>query len=327
MSIKTALYFIMQFVVLFFFAKHSKAEDALQPYCDVTVKATSVEMPKSGESDFPGELWSKGPVSCYQVPAISSIPRLPDEISSDARLSSQLRVIAAKGEYEPVSFIISPRTDIAKLTLKASRLVGSGGDIPATNIDIRVVKCWYQGGTAWYSYFGDSNRRELVPELLLHDDALVRVDQEKKENYLRVGDKYEWVSYPREQATEAFNYLTAPVADSKTLRPFPLQNGKNKQVWITIEVPKSANAGIYHGKIDLVADGNNIGAMRLAVKVLPFELPMPKTYHDLDLEYLVTLYSTDVLDMCERMERSPTDSNVQFTRIFYPITSSIVAHL
>lgn len=238
-------------------------------------------------------------MACYEVPAISSIARLPDALPSDARLSSRLRIVAAKGEFEPVSFVIAPRADVAKLVLKASPLSGPGTDIPAANIDIRVVKCWYQGGTAWYSYFGDSNRRELVPELLLNDETLLRVDREERENYLRVGDKYEWISYPKDQATEAFNYLTKPVADSETLQPIRLTKGENKQIWVTVKVPKTAAAGVYRGRIDVIADGTNVGAMELAVRVLPFELPMPKTYYDLDLDYLVTLYGTGLYEICD----------------------------
>ena len=64
--------------------------------------------------------WDQSPLACYEVPALSSIPRLPDALPSDGRLSSQLRLVAAKGEFEPVSFVIAPRSDVAKLVLKAS---------------------------------------------------------------------------------------------------------------------------------------------------------------------------------------------------------------
>ena len=245
--------------------------------------------------------WSQAPLACYEVPALSSIARLPDTLPSDGRLGSQLRMVAAKGEYEPASFVIAPRSNVVKLVLKASPLSGPGGNIPAANVDIKVVKCWYQGGTAWYSYFGDSNRRELVPELLLNDETLVRVDRKNKENYLRVGDKYTWISYPKDKATKAFNYLIEPVADSKTLQPVSLTKGENKQIWVTVNVPRAAAAGIYRGRIELIADGENVGAMALAVRVLPFELPMPRTYCDLDLEYLVTLYGTGLYEICDRV--------------------------
>jgi len=260
--------------------------------------------------------WGQGPVACYEVPALSSVVRLPDALPTDARLSSRLRVVAAQGEFEPVSFLVVPQTDIGRLVLKASPLSGTGGSITADHVDIKVVKCWYQGGTAWYSYFGDSNRRELVPELLLHDETLVRVDRAKKENYLRVGGEYTWVSYPRDQATEAFNYLTEPVVDSTTLQPLSLKKGENKQLWVTVKVPKTADAGVYRGNIELIADGKNVGTLELAVRVLPFELPMPKTYYNLDLEYLVTLYGTGIYEICDRLGIAPEVADRQQRAIY-----------
>ena len=245
--------------------------------------------------------WAEGPLSCIVVPALSSIQRLPDTSSPDGRLGTLLRVVAARGEFEPASFVIAPRSDVVSLVLEASALSGDGGTIASDHVDIKVVKCWYQGGTAWYSYFGDSDRRELTPELLLHDERLVRVDREKKENYLRVGGEYRWISYPKAEATEPFIYLTEPVADSAALRPIRLKKGENKQIWVTVHVPKSAAAGLYRGTIALAADGRRVGAMDLAVRVLPFELPLPKTYYNADLDYLVTLYSTGVLDICRRL--------------------------
>lgn len=270
----------------------------------------------SAQDAAEGAPWKQGPLACYVVPALSSIPRLPDTLPSDGRLSTLLRVVAAKGEFEPVSFVIAPRSDVASLVLKASPLSGRGGTLPAGNVDIKIVKCWYQGGTAWYSYFGDSDRRELTPELLLNDETLVRVDREKKENYLRVGGEYRWISYPKAQATEPFVYLTEPVADSTTLQPIRLTKGESKQVWVTVHVPKSAAAGIYRGTIGLVADGQSIGAMDLAVRVLPFELPMPKTYYDLSLDYLVTLYGTGILDICRRLGVPPDVADQQQKAIY-----------
>ena len=260
--------------------------------------------------------WEKGPFSCYAVPPLSSIMRLPDQLPEDARLSSVLRVIAAQGEFEPTSFVISPRADVAKLELKPTALTGPEGEIPASAVDIKIVKTWYQGGTAWFSYFGDSNRRELVPELLLNDETLVKVDEEKKENYLRVGKDYQWISYPADKGEKPFNYLTEPVADSRTLLPIALTKGKNKQIWITIKVPTDAKGGIYRGKINLIADGKPAGAMDLEVKVLPFQLTLPKTYYNLANDYLVTMYATGMMGVAERYGLSREAAEKQQMAIF-----------
>lgn len=75
--------------------------------------------------------WNQGPLACYSVPALSSIPRMPDTLPSDAQAGTLLRMVAAKGEFEPVSFVIAPRRDITKLELNASPLSGPGDPIPA----------------------------------------------------------------------------------------------------------------------------------------------------------------------------------------------------
>ncbi len=241
--------------------------------------------------------WSKGPVECYAVPALSSLKRLPDALPEDARLSSHLRVIAAQGEFEPVSFLVSARQDVAKLEIKASSLKGPNGEIPASAIDVKIVKVWYQAGTAWYSYFADHNRREFVPELLLNDENLIKVDEEKQENYLRVGNDYQSISYPAEKAEKAFNYITEPVADSRTLLPIKLKKGRNKQIWVTVHVPNETAGGLYEGRITLTADGKSVGAMDLSVRVLPFQLPLPKTYYNLENDFLVTMYDATMAGM------------------------------
>ncbi len=244
--------------------------------------------------------WSKGPVECYAVPPLSSNMRLPDRLPEDARLSFELRIVAAQGEFEPASFLISARQNLAKVEFKSTALTGPGGKIPASAVDIKIVKTWYQGGTAWYSYFGDSNRRELVPELLLNDETLVKVDEEKKENHLRIGGEYRWISYPLDKAEKPFNHLLEPVADSRTLLPISLEKGRNKQIWITVKVPEEIPGGIYRGRIEITADGKAAGAMELQVKVLPFALPMPKTYYNLENDYLVTMYAVGMLGVAEK---------------------------
>ncbi|MBP8789015.1 MAG: hypothetical protein KBH41_16400 [Azonexus sp.] len=60
-----------------------------------------------------------------------------------------------------------------------------GQALPASALDLKFVKVWYQNGNAWWSYFGDSGVR-LCPELLVNDEDLIRVDTEKKANYARL---------------------------------------------------------------------------------------------------------------------------------------------
>lgn len=256
-------------------------------------------------------------VTTYEIPAISSIRHVPDRIAPEARRASALRIVATLGEIEPASFLVATDAAIAKFEIKPTLLKGPDGEaIPADAIDIRIVKAWYQEGTAWYSYFGDPNRRELVPELLLHDDSVVKVDREKKENYLRVGGEYQWISYPPEKAEKTFNYLVEPVTDAPKLLPVGFAKGENRQFWITLRVPDDAKPGIYRGNLALSADGKPAGNVELNVRVLPFKLPAPRTYYNLENDYLVSIYGTDILDAARRQKLDPEKAKAHQKAIY-----------
>ena len=171
--------------------------------------------------------WAGGPLACYVVPAMNSVKRLPDVIPADGKLGDQLNVVAAKGEFEPVSFVVFPFQDLAELEVTATALAGAQGTIPASAVDLKVVKCWYQAGTAWHSYFADPTRRELTPELLLNDENLVKVDRKTKDNYLRVdypeGSEYVWGKYRKARQTQETYWkdeeLGGPEFWDKVLKP------------------------------------------------------------------------------------------------------------
>src|SRR5690606_7821371 len=73
--------------------------------------------------------WANAPMDCYVVPAMSSEQRLPHKLPTDGELGDQLRLIAAKGEFEPVSFVMVPRANVAKLELKPEALRGPDGAV------------------------------------------------------------------------------------------------------------------------------------------------------------------------------------------------------
>lgn len=275
------------------------------------------------------------PWELYTLPALTSERSPLHGIPANGTKDGEIRLVAARGEFEPGSFLLVPSADAARVEVKAGALIGPGGEIPAANVDVKVVKQWYQAGTAWYSYFADPARRELVPELLLNDETLVRVNFAKQENYLRVGGQYEWISYPKEKAEKAFNYLKEPVADAETLQPVALAKGENKQFWVTVKAPKDAKEGIYRGTLDLLVDGKKAGAVSLSVRVLPFELPAPKTYYDLNNDYLVTLYRTDVLELGDvlKMDREAMErqqraiyKNLLEHNVFNPLAERRLAY-
>jgi hypothetical protein len=261
----------------------------------VTARAALADRVATQIAAHPGAYpLAAAPFTYYAVPAISPIKRLPDVFPADGTLGGTLRIVAARNEFEPASFVVFPFTDAARAELKASALSGPGGVLPADTVDLKIVKCWYQGGTAWYSYFADTTGHVLVPELLLNDETLIKVDTATKENYLRVdypaGPRYVWISNPL-FANIPFNAETEPVADAKTLQPFQLAAGEFKQFWVTVHVPKDAAPGVYRGTIELMSGSTSTASIPLSVSVLPFELPKPMTNYDPDREFYTMLYN------------------------------------
>jgi hypothetical protein len=214
------------------------------------------------------------------VPAISDSRILPTGEVTSGRVSREISIVACRGEYEPASFVVTAGTRIDALQVRAENLKGPGGVIPAERIDVKTVKCWYQSGSKDESADKELGKRVLVPALLLNDDSLVRVDYDRKENYLKAPlateEKYILVSNPEEKEgdnpripSEAF-----PLKDSPRLLPVNIAAGTNKQFWVTVHVPEDAKPGRYSGRIALSTSTARLH-LTLKVRVMPFKLLKP----------------------------------------------------
>jgi hypothetical protein len=213
-------------------------------------------------------------MTIYVVPAISDERILPTSTIPDSYISNEISVVACPGEYEPASFVIHALDDIASLEVEATDLEGESDFIPSDNIDIRVVKCWYQAGDPLEAWKGWG--KLLTPELLLKDDSLVNV--ENGENYLKLTTgEYLWISDPTPatdpQGTRTIEEI--PVKDSPTLQPVNIPNGTNKQFWVTVKIPEGTPAGTYTGTITISSTTGVELTLQLAVEVLPIKLEEP----------------------------------------------------
>lgn len=234
--------------------------------------------------------WKDAPVAYYTVPAMSDVRRMPDAYPTDGVPFGKFRIVAALNEYEPVSAVFFPRKNIDRFLPKACELKSADGAvIPASALDIKLVKVWYQAGSAWYSQFNDNLKHVLVPEMLLNDENMIFADTKKEENYVRYNNMDGSVSYQWMTANfSAVNYShdnqanTALILDAPELLPAVLNKHELKQYMFTLHVPKDAKPGVYTGRVILTADDKEIGSIPLSVRVLPFELPQPKTYYNQD---------------------------------------------
>jgi hypothetical protein len=237
----------------------------------------------------------------YRTKPITGTMILPHTQNLPGKLATGAEIAACRGEYEPASIVLWSPGAVKDLSLAASDLRGPAGVIPAANLDVRWVKCWYQAGNAWIGVGQDRTHKVLVPELLLKDDALVKVDYEAQHTTLKLsfpdGPKYvpiddmtpvQWGTGPK--------LADFPVRDAATLQPTDLPAGENKQVWITVKVPADAKPGRYTGEIKLAAGGKALGAIGLAVQVLPFDLVPQKTHYDPNLDFTYSLYYWGEMD-------------------------------
>lgn len=95
-------------------------------------------------------------------------------------------------------------------------------------MDLSVVKVWYQSGRGIYI---EKEKHYLVPELLLKDDGLVRLDTEQQVNFLKM---------PMNE-----------MRDADELQAFDIPAGEVKQIWVTVQVPVDVATGEYSGTIQV----------------------------------------------------------------------------
>ena len=233
-----------------------------------------------------------GDLLVHVVSPITSTKILPSTYPLPGQKSLSLHVTACRGEFEPTSFVLRAQShDMTGVTLTATDLhsVNSSAVISSTHVDIKIVKPWFQSYYAW-NEMGKSDpadfRQQLVPELLLKDDALVSVDMSTERNLVRLeqgSPVYEWINEKKLSASKQVlpTMQEFPFKDAKTLQPFALPRSTNKQVWATIFVPPDTPPGEYSGDIEVRSNGALQGAIKINLKVHSFELAESKITHSI----------------------------------------------
>jgi hypothetical protein len=212
----------------------------------------------------------------YPWEPITSVRILPST-TVPATPGNSISISACHDEFEAASFVMTATKDLSELTLHVPTLSSSQGNtIPASAIDVRIVKVWYQAAAA--DIWLDHLEYILAPELLLKDDSLVKVDYGAKTNQLKstVNGAEQYINISDPSAVFPPN---AQVFDAASLQPFSLKANENKQIWITVHVPSATPAADYSGNITLTSASETPVRMKFTVTVLPFDLaPAPVEY-------------------------------------------------
>jgi len=281
------------------------------------VKANAAKVAKDLEN-VP-EAWKNAPILYYVVDALSDIKRVPDLYPEDGKPAGTLQFVAAKGEFEPASFVVYAKKNAEKFTFSISDLKNAknGDVIPASALDAKLVKVWYQCGSGWFGYMADPLRRTLTPELMVNDEKMIWSDPATQDNYARYTapdgtTSYEWISADFQVTNYAFTNMVriGMIKDADTLQPTILNKNEFKQFMVTVQVPKTAKGGIYDGTITLTVDGRNVGTMPVQLGVLNFELPEAATNYDVNKTFYLSMYGTGGAQNNERIVKNLVEHNV-----------------
>ena len=278
--------------------------------CAVSQETGGGGVARRVRADFPAE--AEPSLVHYVVPAMSDVQRLPDAYPEDGVAGGTVRIVAARDEFEPGSFLVWSDRDLGKVQFTVGELKNENGDVfPAADLDLKVVKVWWQNRNGWFSYFGDTGFK-LLPELLLHDEDLIRVDERRQANYARLvakdGTKSEqWLNPPRQmdrrplaqghRHLDNFHSMREDFDDAKALQPVAVERNRFKQFFLTAHVRKDAKPGVYRGVVKAGAHGE----IPVAIRVLDFTLPAPKAYMQPEKDFLVSAYSSFSQDLISEL--------------------------
>lgn len=213
----------------------------------------------------------KAPLVGWQVWHSTGERILPDTKPPRGSTNAIIGIVGAADAVATASFAIHALQPVAGLTLSPGAIKNENGkELPPGAIDISLVKCWYQDPNGWHSMERGIGQSVLVPELLLHDDELVKTDAENRLNLVRRPDgTYRKIGAAENGLLEDF----VAGDDAEKLLPFDIAKDETRQIFIEAAIPKGTEPGLYSGSILLGGkDGASYGHVRFKMRIIEAEL-------------------------------------------------------
>lgn len=193
-------------------------------------------------------------------PPLSNHAIRPDApLPKTCRTGNRLELMAARGEYEPASFVIDAARPLQQVHVVASDLRGPGGVITAAAIDLRVV-------APVFRYTSDFPI--VMNWVLVHDPKLIEVRDEPQSRSQQPD------APPVSLAYTKTNYFTREPIDADFLQPADI--ARQQQFWLTIHVPKDARPGLYRGQLTITAKNQPNRSLDVQLTVPDFGLADPE---------------------------------------------------
>ena len=219
----------------------------------------------------------------FPTKAISSVPVI-DKSSAEQNSSRNIDVVLSPNEFEPLSLVlVNNGSETCNELFVATTLIPS--DVPGLSVDVRVVKRWYQGGGAWKS-IGRKGPSRLIPELIVHDDTLIKIEHANKKNYLKVGGpdskKYINISKQNNKRGRVIHSATEyNIYDSDRLIPFDIEKGDIRQLWLNVHALKSVRPGLYKARVLISQSNKKIKDLVFNIRVLDVDLKSPNILYSI----------------------------------------------
>lgn len=222
---------------------------------------------------------SIGPVTVYVVDPVNPFGTRPDDAIIGGRVNGDISVSLCTREYEPSSLVVKANQLLNDVIVEPGEFKNeSGQQLNARDIDIRIVKSWHKRKMAVGRVLVSNEQAGvLTPELLLYNDALIKVDTDKKNNYVLLNGKYELISERKISSSKILELSPEkfPVKDSVSLEPMNIAAGMNKQFWITFFVPEGSMPGTYAGTLNIKGNNQLLQKVKCSITVNKFQLSIP----------------------------------------------------
>jgi hypothetical protein len=179
----------------------------------------------------------------YQKPTLGQV--FENTIPKSEEIRNIMGYQAAQGQFADFFFNAYSRTDLNNVRVAVTDFSDPGGTtIPRDNLDLRVVKNWFQAGTGT----GANQLPRYVPELMLYNDQ---------------------ISY---EADTSLTNGASPSIPKQDHVDTKIDQNTSKQFVLISKVPDDALAGTYTATVTLSADGKSDQTITLGLEVLPFAL-------------------------------------------------------
>ena len=204
-------------------------------------------------------------------PAINNSAILEGQpLPATCRDKTEMKVLCARGEYEPASFLVQTDAPLEQVMVRVGRLKGKAGVLPEETVDVRVAQKIYRSIT-WQCI--------TMPWVLVHDPEMLKVVDKHSEWILDFKTNYDPATHHGHTYAEykaghsKLNQLNKELIDSNTLQPADIEDFC--QFWLTVHVPVDAKSGTYRGEVTITAANAAPKTLGMEVTVPSFDLLTP----------------------------------------------------